>query len=197
MQERSDEFDAFVDGAGRRWRVARAFAGPLRRALSGWVESDAPPPVAAAVVELKRSSRRDVWALTADGAPPLVLKRFPPRSGLFGRARDPSRRARSGVPHARRLIERGLAVARPLAVVDGGGPRRRRLRVDASSARSARDDPRAALRGRRPFGGEVRSRAGPLDLLQAVHGAGFWHRDFHGGNPPAAREAEAGGHRST
>jgi hypothetical protein len=194
MQERSDEFEAFVDGAGRRWRVARAFAGPLRRGLSGWVEADAPPEAATDVVALKRSSRRDVWALTADGAPPLVLKRYPPRSGLFGRARDlVATRAFAEFRSARRLLDEGLAVARPLAVVE---PPYGRSDAPAWLASTR-------IVGALPLGTLLEQRFRPgdeapakfalarraLDLLRALHEAGFWHRDFHGGNL-LLREAE-------
>ena len=59
MQERSDVFEAFVDGAGRRWRVARAFAGQLRRELSGWVEADAAALTSgSAARQLSRRKRR-------------------------------------------------------------------------------------------------------------------------------------------
>jgi len=194
MQERSDEFVAFVDGAGRRWRVARAFAGPLRRALSGWVEADAPPAAATDVVALKRSSRRDVYALTADGAPPLVLKRYPPRAGLFGRARDlVATRAFAEFRGARRLLDEGLAVARPLAVVE---PPYGRSDAPAwlASTRIVGALPLGTLLEQRfVMGDESKAKFAlarrALDLLRALHEAGFWHRDFHGGNL-LLREAE-------
>src|SRR5689334_4154047 len=195
MVEGNDEFEAFVDARGRRWRVARAYAGPLRRELSGWVEADVPPAsLPAGAVALKRSSRRDVFALAADGAPPLVLKRFPPRAGLFGRARDlVATRAYAEFRSACRLLDLGLAVARPLAVVEpphgrAGGP------TWLASTR---------IVGALPLGSILEQRFRPgdgapekvalarraLDLLRALHEAGFWHRDFHGGNL-LLREAE-------
>jgi L-malate glycosyltransferase len=190
-----DGFESFVDGHGRRWRVARDFARPLVRALAPWVEAGvAPPDVAQTVVALKRSSRRDVFAAAPADAPPLVLKRYPARDGLIGRARDRfATRALAEFRRSQELLAGGLAVPRPLALVEpppgaGGGP------AWFASQR---------IVGALPLGGWLEERHQPgdraeakfvlarraLDLLRRVHELGIWHRDFHGGNL-LLREAE-------
>ena len=190
-----DGFESFVDGHGRRWRVARDYARPLVRALAPWIEAgSAPDPLAATVVALKRSSRRDVFAAAPADAPPLVLKRYPARDGLLGRARDRfATRALAEFRRSQQLLAGGLAVPRPLALVEppsgaGGEP------AWFASQR---------IVGALPLGGYLEERHRPgdgapakfvlvrraLDLLRRVHDLGIWHRDYHGGNL-LLREAE-------
>lgn len=188
-------FERFVDGRGRRWRVAREFATALRRDLEPWIETGEPPPqLASSVVALKRSSRRDVFAAAPADAPPLVLKRYPPRDGLIGRARDRlATRALAEFRRSRELLASGLAIPAPLALVEpppgaGGEP------AWFASQR---------IVGALPLGGWLEERHRPgdgaeakfvlvrraLEQLRRVHELGVWHRDFHGGNL-LLREAE-------
>jgi glycosyltransferase involved in cell wall biosynthesis len=188
-------FERFVDGRGRRWRVAREFAAALRRDLAPWIEAGEPPPqLAPSVVALKRSSRRDVFAAAPADAPPLVLKRYPPRDGLLGRARDRlATRALAEFRRSRELLASGLAIPAPLALVEpppGSG-------AEPAWFASQR------IVGALPLGGWLEERHRPgdgaeakfalvhraLDQLRRVHELGVWHRDFHGGNL-LLREAE-------
>ena len=192
-------FDAFVDGAGRRWRVARAFAGPLRRALSmGRVRRAAAGGGGRRRAQAVEPARR--LGRSRPTAPPLVLALPAALRPVRPRARPVATRAFAELRSARRLIDEGLAVARPLAVVEppsGRSDAPAWPRFDAHRrCTRARDAARAALPAGRRAPAKLALARRALTSLRALHEAGLWHRDFHGGNL-LLREAEGPGACST
>src|SRR5436190_23296897 len=81
MQEAGDGIQSFAAN-GLRWRAARTARAWLEAEVIDALGTEPP------LVPLKRSARRDVFALDLRAGPPLLLKRYPPRPGIVGRGRD-------------------------------------------------------------------------------------------------------------
>jgi len=184
MQQASDGIQSFVDALGGRWRAIADARRALEAVVVPWIAADGS---GAPLVPLKKSRRREVYAATAAGLPPLLLKRYPPRAGLLGRGRDRlGTRAAAEFKTSRRIESLGLLTPRALGCVE-----------PAASA-GARPSWFVGVRmiGARPLGTWLEERFRPgdgaanklkiarraLDLLDRLHQAGIWHRDFHGGN---------------
>jgi glycosyltransferase involved in cell wall biosynthesis/tRNA A-37 threonylcarbamoyl transferase component Bud32 len=188
MQEAPDGIQSFVDASGGRWRAAADVRRLLQEQVAPALALDRRDGESGlALVALKKSKRREVWAASAPGLPPLLLKRYPPRSGWIGRGRDRLRtRAAAELGTARKVAARGLLTPRALGCVEppsGDGER-------PSWFVGVR------LIGAKPLGTWLEEHHRPgdgapaklalarraLDELARLHRAGLWHRDFHGGN---------------
>lgn len=177
------------DPRGIQWRLAaeardliESFVAPaLRPAAEG-----AAAPTAARRFTLKQSQRRQVFALAAPGRVPVAVKCYPPRRSLALRLRESCKpRAVTEAQMASWLWHRGLPTPRPLAVGVGH-------REDGVASYYVAE----MLLATTALGPALESHFRPGDrspakarlvrqarrILQDLHDAGVYHRDYHGGN---------------